>query len=166
MKHLQPFVVAVFTIATGFCFLSPSLAAEQLDLTTCYSGSGAVFNDTKDAMHAVSWTQNGIITSHSQSKLLNNAVVHCEGVEHGFGAERVGYGLCKIMDDDGDVIIADIPYSGFNYDVKFLAGTGKWKGIKGSLHSERLVRSKPGKGAMPGTYQGCRREQGTFELSK
>ena len=117
-------------------------------------------------MQAVSWTQNGIFTSHSPSKLLNNAVVHCEGVEHGFGAERVGYGVCKIMDDDGDVIVADIPYSGFDYDVKFLSGTGKWKGVKGSLHSERLVRSKPGKGAMPGTYQGCRREQGTFELLK
>ncbi len=104
--------------------------------------------------------------SHSQSKLLDSAVVHCEGVEHGFGASRTGYGLCKITDNDGDVIIADIPYTGFDYDVKFLAGTGKWKGLKGSLHSERLVRSKPGKGAMPGTYQGCRREQGTFELPK
>jgi hypothetical protein len=167
MKNLQAFVVAAFTIVvTGFGFLSPSFAAEQLDLTICYSGSGTIFNDTKDAMQAVSWTQNGIITSHSPSKLLNNAVVHCEGVEHGVGAKRVGYGLCKIMDDDGDVIIADIPYSGFDYDVKFLSGTGKWKGVKGSLHSERLVRSKPGKGAMPGTYQGCRREQGTFELLK
>jgi hypothetical protein len=166
MKHLPSFVIAVFTIVTGFGVLSPSLAVEQLDLTHCYSGSGTVFHDTKDSMHAVSWTQNGIITSDSKSKLLDNAVVHCEGVEHGFGAGRTGYGLCKIMDDDGDVIIADIPYSGFNYDVKFLSGTGKWKGIKGSLHSERLVRSKPGKGAMPGTYQGCRREQGTFEILK
>lgn len=56
------------------------------------------------------------------------------------------------MDDDGDVIIAEIPYVGFNYDVKFLSGNGKWKRVKGSLHSEGLVRSKPGKGAMPGTY--------------
>lgn len=166
MKHSQPFLAAVLTIAAGFSVLSPSLAAEQLDLTNCYSGSGTIFNDSKDAMQAVSWMQNGIITSHSQSKLLDSAVVHCEGVEHGFGANRTGYGLCKITDNDGDVIIADIPYTGFDYDVKFLAGTGKWKGLKGSLHSERLVRSKPGKGAMPGTYQGCRREQGTFELPK
>lgn len=166
MKYLQPFAVTLFTIVTGFGVLSPALAAEQLDLTICMSGNGDIFNDTKDAMQAASWTQNGIFTSHSQSKLLNNAVVHCAGVEHGFGAERVGYGVCKIMDDDGDVIVADIPYSGFDYDVKFLSGTGKWKGVKGSLHSERLVRSKPGKGAMPGTYQGCRKEQGTFELMK
>jgi hypothetical protein len=166
MKHLHPFVATLFTIVTGFGVFSPSFAAEKLDVTTCYSGSATIFNDTKDAMQAVSWTQNGIITSHSQSKLLNNAVVHCDGVEHGVGAGRVGYGLCKIVDDDGDVIIAEFPYSGFDYDVKFLSGSGKWKGVKGSLHSERTVRSKPGKGAMPGTHQGCRREQGTFELLK
>ena len=64
------------------------------------------------------------------------------------------------------MIIAEIPYSGFTHDVKFLEGTGKWKGIKGALRSERTVRSKPSKGAMPGTYQGCRREKGTYELSK
>lgn len=166
MKHLQPFAVTVFTLVTGFGVLTPTLAAEPLDLTVCYSGSGTIFNDTKDAMQAVSWTQNGIFTSHSQSKLLDNAVVHCNGVEHGLGAERTGYGLCKIMDNDGDLIIADFPYTGFDYAVKFLSGTGKWKGVKGSLDSVRLVRSKPGKGAMPGTYQGCRREQGTFELLK
>lgn len=166
MKHLQPFAVVLFTMVTSAGVLSPALAAEQLDLTVCYSGTGTIFNDTKDAMQAVSWTQNGIVTSHSQSKLLDSAVVHCQGVEYGLGAERVGYGLCKIMDNDGDVILADIPYTGFDYDVKFLSGTGKWKGVKGSLHSVRLVRSKPGKGAMPGTYQGCRREQGTVELLK
>ena len=166
MKHLHPYVVSIFAMITGFGFLAPSLAAEELDITTCISGSGTVFHDSKDAMHATSWSQNGIVTSHSPSKLLNSAVVHCDGVEHGFGAERIGYGLCKIMDDDGDVIIAEIPYTGFTYDLKFLGGTGKWKGVKGSLHSERLVRSNPGKGAMPGTYQGCRREQGTFELPK
>lgn len=166
MKNSQPLLVAAFSIATCLGVFSPPLAAEQLDLTRCYSGSGTIFNDSKDAMQAVSWAENGIIISHSPSKLLDNAVTHCEGVEHGLGANRTGYGLCKIVDDDGDVIIANLPYTGFNFDVKFLAGTGKWKGIKGSLHSERLVRSKPGKGAMPGTYQGCRREQGTFELTK
>ena len=166
MKHAQTSLVGALALITGFGFLSPAIAAEELDITTCISGAGTVFHDSKDALHAVSWSQNGIITSHSTSKLLNNAVVHCDGVEHGFGADRIGYGLCKIVDDDGDLIIAEFPYTGFIYDLKFLGGTGKWKSVKGSLHSERAVRSKPGKGAMPGMYQGCRREQGTFELPK
>jgi hypothetical protein len=165
MKKWLLLVVGIFVVVkVGVPSLS--CAAEQLDITVCYSGTGTVFHQSKEVMPAMSWTQNGIIMSHSPSKLLNNAVVHCEGVQRGLGSERTGYGLCKIVDDDGDMIIADIPYSGFTYDVKFLDGTGKWKGIKGSLHSEQTVRSKDGKGAMPGTYQGCRREKGSFELPK
>jgi hypothetical protein len=82
------------------------------------------------------------------------------------GATAAEDGNVGYPHDDGDMIIGDIPYSGFSYDVKFVEGTGKWKGIKGGLRSERFVPSKPGKGAMPGTYQGCRREKGSFELSK
>ena len=143
-----------------------SQAAEQLDVTDCYSGTVVSFHTSKDVMPVFSWAQNGILTSHTQNKLLENAVVHCEGVQRGLGSERTGYGICKIADDDGDMIIAEIPYSDVTYDMKFIAGSGKWKGVKGSLHSKRTVRSKAGKGAMPGTYQGCRREKGSFELAK
>jgi hypothetical protein len=164
MKGLHS--LAALACAAGCTLGTVSVAAEQMDITVCYSGTGTVINDAKNEMMLASWRQSGIITSNSQSKLLQNAVVRCEGVEHGFGEKRAGYGLCKIADDDGDVITAEIPYTGFTYDVKFLAGSGKWVGIKGSLRSERIVRSKPGKGAMPGEYQGCRREVGSFELSK
>ncbi len=166
MKGSLPVIVGAFVALTSFGFPSLSRAAEQLDITVCFSGTATIFHNSKDVMPALSWAQNGIMMSHSPSKMLDNAVVHCEGVQRGLGPERTGYGLCKIVDDDGDMIIADIPYSGFTYDVKFIEGTGKWKGIKGALRSERTVRSKDGKGAMPGTYQGCRREKGTFELSK
>lgn len=166
MKGSLLAIVSAFVAFIAFGLPSVSHAAEQLDVTHCYSGTATIFHTSKDVMPALSWAQNGIITSHSSGKMLENAVVHCEGVQRGLGPERTGYGLCKIVDDDGDMIIADIPYSGFIYDVKFIEGTGKWKGIKGALHSERTVRSKDGKGAMPGTYQGCRREKGAFDLSK
>lgn len=163
MKRSLAFVLAaLITLA-----LAPaSQAAEQLDVTDCYSGTAVSFHTSKSVMPVFSWAQNGILTSHTQNKLLENAVEHCEGVQRGLGSERTGYGLCKIVDDDGDMIIAEIPYSGLTYDVKFIEGSGKWKGLKGSLHSVLTVRSKGGKGAMPGTYQGCRREKGTFELPK
>src|SRR5262249_18101906 len=159
-------LVGVFLATAVSDVPSPAASAEQLDVTVCYSGTSTVFHTSKDVAPVFSWAQNGIMASHTPNKLLEDAVVHCEGVQRGAGPERTGYGLCKIVDDDGDMIIADIPYSGFTYDVKFIEGTGKWKGVKGSLRSERTVRSKEGKGAMPGTYQGCRREKGTFELSK
>jgi hypothetical protein len=137
-----------------------SRAAELVDIIFCYSGTSPNFHDRTDALPAASWSQNGIIMRHAANKMLDNAVVHCEGVQRGTGPERTGYGLCKIV--DGDMIIAEFPYNGFNYDVRFLDGTGKWEGIKGSLHSARTHISKPGRGAMPGTYQGCRREKGSF----
>jgi hypothetical protein len=154
------------SLACGIVLALASHAAppEQLRLTHCYSGSGAGFHNSQDAMQLSTWNQNGIISSDGPGKRLDSAVVRCEGVEHGVGQTRVGYGLCKIVDKDGDVIVGEIPYTGFSYDVKFLSGSGKWKGITGGLHSERLVRSDPGKGAMPGTYQGCRREEGSFQL--
>jgi len=165
MKSWLPLVVGVFVVGTVGA--SSSLhAAEPLDLTFCYSGTGTNFHDSKEAMAVSTWSQNGIIMSHTPNKILDSAVVHCEGVQRGAGPERYGHGFCKIVDDDGDMIIGEIPYSGFAYDVKFVEGTGKWKGIKGSLHSERAVLSKTGKAAMPGTYQACRREKGSFELSK
>lgn len=162
-------MVAMFratSLACGILLALPSHAAppEQLRLTHCYSGVGTGFHNSQDAMQLSSWNQNGIISSDGPAKRLDGAVVRCEGIEHGVGADRVGYGLCKIVDADGDVIVGEIPYKGFAYDVKFLSGSGKWKGITGSLHSERLVRTAPGKGAMPGTYQGCRREEGSFQL--
>jgi len=158
--------LATLACAAGCAFGTISVAAEQMDITVCYSGTFTIINDARNELLVAGWRHSGIISSNSQSKLLHNAVVHCQGVEHGFGEKRTGYGLCKIVDDDGDVITAEIPYTGFIYDVKFLAGSGKWAGVKGSLRSERTVRNKPGKGAMPGEYQGCRREVGSFEILK
>lgn len=153
--------LACGTVLALTCHAAPP---EQLRLTHCYSGGGTGFNNSQDAMQLSAWNQNGIISSDGPGKRLDGAVVHCEGVEHGVAEARVGYGLCKIADADGDVIVGEIPYTGFSYDVKFLSGSGKWKGITGVLHSVRLQRTSAGKGAMPGTYQGCRREEGSFQL--
>ncbi len=165
MKKWLLLVVGIFVVVT-VGVPSSSCAGEQLDITICVSGTGISFHDSKEVMPVFSWAQNGIIMSHTSNKMLDGAVAHCEGVQRGVGPQRTGYGLCKIVDGDGDMIIAEIPYFGIPYDVKFLEGTGKWKGIRGALHSERIVHNKPGKGAMPGTEQGCRREKGSFELSK
>ena len=158
----SPALVLAASMALAFPPLAQ--AAHRIDVTDCYSGTAASFHTAKDVLPVFTWAQNGILSSHTEAKLLENAVVHCAGIQRGLGPKRTGYGICKIVDHDGDMIIAEIPYTGVTYDMKFIDGSGKWKGIKGSLHSVRTVRSKPGKGAVPGTYQGCRREKGTFEL--
>jgi hypothetical protein len=153
-------------VALSTCMLvvASSVSSEELELTHCYSGTGSSFSHGTIALS--SWNSSGILSSNHPKKLLHSAVIRCEGIQRGGGPTRIGDGYCKIVDEDGDAIIAQMPYVGFDYDVKFLEGTGKWTGVTGSLRSTRLVRSPDGKGAMPGTFQGCRLERGQFELPK
>jgi len=73
----------------------------------------------------------------------------------------------KFMDPDGDFVITETITSGAAGETegnfKFLEGTGKWKGIKGSGKVRAITRGKP---ITPGTGQGCGRYTGTFELPK
>jgi len=153
--------ITLFILVIG---ISVTPAAEQFKFTECYSGTATIFHNNKELSLVLSWASNGI--NMSDNVRFNNSVAHCEGVQLGTGQKRTGYGLCTIIDVDGDMIIGEIPSSGIDYEFKFLEGTGKWKGIKGSYMSTRIVKSKPGKGAMPGTFQGCRKAQGTFEVPK
>ncbi len=138
--------------------------AEDLEVIHCYSGTGRPFSHGPVAL--ASWESKGILTSNHPRKILDGAVVQCEGIQKGAGSARTGDGLCKIVDQDGDAIIASMPYVGFEYDVKFVEGTGKWQGVTGSLRSTRTVRSTDGKNGIPGTFQGCRLERGQFTLPK
>lgn len=160
--------VAITAIAlAAFGFVTAS-RADNLEITHCYSGVFNIFSKTEGTTALLSWTQNGIIISAHPGKLLQGAVTHCDGIQMGLGAARSLHGLCKIVDNDGDVIVAELPWphKGLDFEVQFLEGTGKWKGITGQLHSNRLVSSPPNKGAMPDTYQTCRRETGSFEVAK
>lgn len=152
------FAIILVSVPTG------ATSAEELEVTHCYSGTGRPFSHASVSL--ASWESKGILMSNHPKKLLNGAVVQCEGIQRGGGPARTGDGLCKIVDEDGDAIVASMPYVGFDYDVKFLEGTGKWKGITGSLRSTRTVRSIDGKNGIPGTFQGCRLERGQFELPK
>ncbi len=64
----------------------------------------------------------------------------------------------KFMDPDGDFVISETTMAPGQSEgnFKFLQGTGKWKGIKGS----------DGKPITPGTNQVGNRLRGTFELPK
>jgi hypothetical protein len=154
----------IFGIVPGL--LSGACAAEQLDITRCYSGTFTIIDNSEGIMPVLSWEDSGIIMSNSSNKILNGAVFHEAGIQRGIGPERIGHGLLKIMDNDGDTIIVGGPYTGFSGAWDFLEGTGKWKGVKGSLDSERIVFNKPNRPAMPGTYQTCRHETVTFQLGK
>jgi hypothetical protein len=157
-------IISIMSIVFACLVISlPTVHAEEpYEFTKCVSGTVTLFVKSKELPLVMSWAETGI--TMSDDKRFNNVTIHCEGVQMGLGEKRTGYGLCKATDLDGDMIIFGTPYTGLGFDCKFMAGTGKWKGIKGTYSHKRLVRSKPGKGAMPGTYQGCHKVTGTFEL--
>jgi hypothetical protein len=95
-----------FAIAVAFLWFGATARAEEIELTHCYSGTGAPFFQSKDAPALTSWNQNGIVMSTHPKKLLHNAVVRCEGIQIGTRETGSGQGYCKIIDEDGDAIIA------------------------------------------------------------
>jgi hypothetical protein len=71
-------------------------------------------------------------------------------------------GYVKVMDPDGDFVIAETTRVGKEAVTKFSHGTGKYKGITGGHKSERIVYGRiPPEGAAA-----CSRSTGTFELPK
>ena len=163
LTRIKMIFVALATLA-----FVPTSRAEKLEITHCYSGTFNTFSKTDGTTALISWSQNGIIMSDHPRKLLQGAVTHCEGIQMGVGAARSLHSFCRIVDQEGDVLLAELPWphKGLDFEVKFMEGTGKWKGVSGQLHSTRIVSSPPNKGAMPDTYQTCRREVGDVDLSK
>ena len=156
---------AAIAVAIGLA-TSPRCRAEELDIVRCSSGTFNIFYESKEAKPLSSWSENAINQSNKSDKRLEGAVSHCEGIEWGRAPEATSYFFCKMVDTDGDAIIYGGSDTGASAQSKILEGTGKWKGITGSFHSEPIVASKPGKGAMPGTYQQCRHLKITFELPR
>jgi hypothetical protein len=144
-----------------FMFLPMAQAAEEFECTICFSGTYTYLHKSKEVSSLMNWQRTGIVTSESRNKFLANATYHGEGVQVGRGEKKEGYEVGKFVDPNGDLIIIAAPYTGRSYDAKFLQGTGKYKGIKGSYTSKTVSKGRP---AMPGTYQRCSRLKGTFEM--
>ena len=79
--------------------------------------------------------------------------------------QLTGLGYHKFMDPDGDFVILETTRAPGEMEgnIKFLQGTGKWKGIKGSGTVRGIKLGRP---ITPGTNQGCSRWTGTYELPK
>jgi hypothetical protein len=163
MKQMKGVIIVALLTLTFL--IPPAYGEETLEYTQCVSGTVTLFHQIKGVPLTLSWAETGI--TMSDDKRFNNLTIHCEGVQFGIREKREGYALCKGTDLDGDMMIYGGTYAGLpgtSGGLKFMHGTGKWKGIIGVSKRQRLVRSKPFKGAMPGTYQGCHKVKGSFEL--
>jgi len=161
----------VATAAVLLCLSpAPSLAqVEQgFDFTSCHAGVLKVLYDDKDVAlrTAEGW---GIVMSNRRDKLLDGATFHVVTTIRTIGKESTEVGFYKLMDSDGDVILAEVSRSGEEHVARYFHGTGKWRGIRGSGRSERVAsgvgrccrpaRARAGRGATArngaGSGTGC-----------
>ncbi len=150
-----------FVVLGGLTFPSAG-AAEEFEATHCYGGTSIAFHGSQELKPLADWVYNGIV--RSPNKLLNGAATHGAGVQRGTGTTREGYVLAKIVDADGDIIVVGDHYAGLKFKLRFLEGTGKWRGITGDFESEPAASAA--KPAMPDSFHTCTQWKGKYEVRK
>ena len=161
-RWLAAVVSVVVAIVFGLTMFIPVVQAEApYDITNCYYGTSTALYRSKE-LTILSVDIKGIARSNHENKVFDNCSFHTVQVLQIMNGKLKRSGYTKFMDLDGDYFFVEIS-GGKNATVKFLYGTGKWKGITGTGKFESIARGKP---IMPGTYQGCVRNTGTFELPK
>jgi hypothetical protein len=143
-------------------FIPVSQAQTPFDFTECMAGTSIVVYESKE-IRIGSTEVKGIIVSNHENKVFNNCTFHVVAIAKTVDGKRRSDSYWKIMDPDGDVIVAEVVVLGPEKTMKFLHGTGKWKGIKGEAKGKTTAS---GKFIAPGTIQSCSRYVGTFELPK
>ena len=153
----------MIAVGIGLFFFIPFARAQTpFDITECLAGTAIVVYQSKEI--AISGTEGkGIIFSHHENKVFDNCTFHVVAIAKTVDGKRRSDSYWKIMDSDGDVVVAEAVVLGPEKTMKFLHGTGKWKGIKGETKGKTTAT---GKFIAPGTIQTCSRYAGTFELEK
>jgi hypothetical protein len=153
----------VIAVVIGILIFTPNAHAETpFDVTECLAGTSTVVYESKE-IRIGSTEGKGIIFSHHENKVFDNCTFHVVSIAKVVDGKRRSDSYWKIMDPEGDIIIAELVVLGPEKTMKFLHGTGKWKGIKGEAKGKTTAA---GKFIAPGTIQSCSRYIGTFELPK
>jgi hypothetical protein len=158
-KVLKMGIVITFGI---FTFIPIAQAQTPFDVTEC--GAGPVTMVYQSNEITISGLEGkGIFFSNHANKVFDNCTFQVVQIACIIEGKRRSDSYWKIMDPDGDVIIAEVVVIGPEKTMTFLHGTGKWKGIKGGAKGKT---SAIGKMIAPGSFQACSRYVGTFELPK
>jgi hypothetical protein len=155
-------VRAITTIT--FClvvFISFAQAEQPYDITSCHSGTIKMLYSSKE-MTILSGEGWGIITSNHENKAFDNCTFHVMTLIQVMGEKTTETGYYKLMDPDGDLVIAEVTRIGTESISRFLHGTDKYKGITGEGRSQRIVFGR----IPPNTAAACSRSVGTFKLPK
>jgi hypothetical protein len=162
MNCIKIFRMAILVVIGLFIFIPVAQGQTPFDFTECLAGTSTVVYESKE-IRIGSTEGKGIIISHHENKVFDNCTFHVVSIAKVVDGKRRSDSYWKIMDPDGDIIIAELVVLGPEKTMKFLHGTGKWKGIKGEAIGKTTAT---GKFIAPGTIQSCSRYIGTFELPK
>jgi hypothetical protein len=159
--------IKTFLAIFFLCIVIPVAQAEiPFDFTQCVTGPATVLSSSKE-LTILSVELKGIIMSNHENKVFDNFISHFLGVSRIMAGQVDARGYSKLTDLDGDFILTETttfgPVGKTTWKLKFLQGTGKWKGITGS--ASVLPITKRGS-VEEGTWRGCYKVTGTFELPK
>jgi hypothetical protein len=151
------------TIILGlFTFIPMAESQTSFDIAECGAGQVTMVYQSNEI--TISGLEGkGIFFSNHANKVFDNCTFQVVAIIKTVDGKRRSDSYWKIMDPDGDVIVAETVVLGPEKTMKFLHGTGKWKGIKGEAKGKTTAM---GKSVAPGTFQACSRYVGTFELPK
>ena len=146
-----------------FLVMSVAQAEQPYDVTVCGSATVTTLTQSEE-LTIMSFDYKAIALSNIENKFLDNCTLHHVRV-HSIAAGKVisSHGFSKFMAPDGDCVFVEVSMVGGETVAKIFAGTGKWKGITGHGKIIPLAQGKP---IVPGTFQSCVRNTGTFELPK
>jgi hypothetical protein len=158
-KWMMGAVGIVLSLVLSFSFAQ---AEQPFDFTVCVAGTISLLATIEES-NVFGTESKGITMSNHTNKAFHNMTYIFMGVGRGPAGKPIGFGYFKMMDSDGDFIIGELSGPAADHTLKFLQGTGKWKGVTGAGKSQRLTTGKP---IAPMTLQSCNRYTGTFDLKK
>lgn len=157
--------IARSAVFLGAALVVSAVQADTFDVTFCGSNSiTQTLLDAKDLTIAT-FEGKGTVRSNPEGKAFDNGSFHLLGTSYRTGDKVSRFGYSRYLDADGDFVVQENvrPAEGTDSTWKFLYGTGKWQGIKGSGKTTVVLAPKP---IAAGTVQQCLRSTGVYELPK
>ena len=156
-----------FIVVFFLCIFIPVAQAETpFDIIHCATGPATVLSSSSE-LTILSVELKGIIMSNHENKVFDNFISHFVGVVRNMAGQIDACGYHKLTDLDGDFILTETtrlgPIGESTAKLKLIHGTGKWKGIKGSATIHPITKRES---VVEGTWRGCYKIIGTFELPK
>ena len=132
MYSIKKWMMAAVGIV--FCLIlsiSVAQAQQSYDITECYSFTTHTTLSEVPDLTIVGFDGKGIVRSNVENKVFDNFTLHCAGIRRITDGKAEAHGYFKYLDPDGDFFFMEGTAVEGEVIMKFLSGTGKWKGIKG-----------------------------------